>query len=144
MRSEKTLRSESVKTMTVVEAWGTGLQRIQSAVREYGLPEPEFVEMSESFRVNLYRTHDVKTMNVGENVGNVGENVGETTDKDGDVKETILQFISENNRTSAVVVAKALSVSPRTIERYIRELRAESRLVRHGTARGGYWEVKEL
>ena len=39
----------------LIEAWGTGLQRIQSSAREYGLPEPEFVEMPESFRVNLYR-----------------------------------------------------------------------------------------
>ena len=36
------------------------------------MPEPEFVEMPESFRVNLYRTHGVKAANVG----NVGENVG--------------------------------------------------------------------
>ena len=60
------------------------------------------------------------------------------------MKETIIQFISENNRTSAAAVAKALSVSPRTVERYIRELRAETRLIRQGTARGGYWEVKKL
>ena len=49
------------------------------------MPEPEFVEMPESFCVNLYRTHGVKAANVGnvgENVGNVGENAGETTDKE--------------------------------------------------------------
>jgi predicted HTH transcriptional regulator len=39
-----------------VEAWGTGLQRIQSAAKEYGLPDVEFIEMPESFRVNLYRS----------------------------------------------------------------------------------------
>ena len=39
----------------LIEAWGTGLQRIQSSARAYGLPEPEFIEMPESFRVNLFR-----------------------------------------------------------------------------------------
>ena len=39
----------------LIEAWGTGLQRIQKAAKEYGLAEPEFIEMPESFRVNLYR-----------------------------------------------------------------------------------------
>ena len=39
----------------LIEAWGTGLQRIQSAAKEYGLPDVEFIEMPESFRVNLYR-----------------------------------------------------------------------------------------
>ena len=38
-----------------IEAWGTGLQRIKNAAKEYGLAEPEFIEMPESFRVNLYR-----------------------------------------------------------------------------------------
>ena len=41
--------------MGLIEAWGTGLQRIQGSAKEYGLPSPEFIEMAESFRVNLYR-----------------------------------------------------------------------------------------
>ena len=40
----------------LIEAWGTGLQRIQNAAKEYGLPKPEFIEMPYSFRVNLYRS----------------------------------------------------------------------------------------
>ena len=39
----------------MIEAWGTGFKRIRNAAKEYGLPEPEFIEMPESFRVNLYR-----------------------------------------------------------------------------------------
>ena len=39
----------------LIEAWGTGLQRIQTSAREYDLPEPEFIEMAETFRVNLFR-----------------------------------------------------------------------------------------
>ena len=31
----------------LVEAWGTGPQRIQNAAREYSLPDPEFIEMPE-------------------------------------------------------------------------------------------------
>lgn len=43
-----------------IEAWGTGIKRIQSATKEYGLPEPEFIEMPETFRVNLFR-HSLPT-----------------------------------------------------------------------------------
>ena len=39
----------------LIEAWGTGLQRIQNLAKEYGLPDVEFIEMPETFRVNLYR-----------------------------------------------------------------------------------------
>jgi len=38
-----------------IEAWGTGLRRICNAAKKYDLPEPDFIEMPESFRVNLYR-----------------------------------------------------------------------------------------
>ena len=142
----------------LIEAWGTGLQRIQNAAREYGLPEPAFVEMPESFRVNLYRnplllqgigqTVAEQRQNIGEgsvnddeNVGDVGENVGEKSVNDGDAKESVLNLITDNRKASASEIAKTLSVTQRTVERYIRELREEGRLIRHGSARGGYWEV---
>ena len=114
------------------------------------LPEPEFIEMPESFRVNLFRqpfiTDDRKnnteiddpknmSVNVGENVGDVGEGVG-------DIKTGILKLISDNNKISASRISKKMSVAQRTVERYMKELREEKKLIRHGSARGGYWEVK--
>ena len=129
--------------MGLIEAWGTGLQRIRDAAHEYGLPDPEFIEMSDGFRVNLYRriTHINKQTcecdvgeNVGENVGDVGENVG-------DVGTMILNCISNNNRVSATEIATKLSITPRTVERYIKLLREDGTIVRHGGARGGYWEI---
>ena len=41
--------------MGLIEGWGTGLQNIRQAAAEYHLPEPEFIELGETFRVNLYR-----------------------------------------------------------------------------------------
>lgn len=149
----------------LIEAWGTGLQRIQNAAKGYGLPEPEFIERPESFRVNLYRNPlpmqgigqtsvehwknigDVSVkfseslVKFGENVGDVGENVGEKTPNDRDMKASVLKIITDNSKASASEIAKVLSVTQRTVERYIRELREEGCLVRHGSARGGYWEV---
>lgn len=129
----------------LIEAWGTGLQRIQNAAKEYELPESEFIEMPESFRVNLYRKPLSSVVDasvkIGDNVGDVGENVGEKAVNVGDVKASILKIITNNSRASASEIAKVLSVTQRTVERYIRELREEGRLVRYGSARGGYWEV---
>lgn len=133
--------------MGLVESWGTGLLRVRELAREYGLQEPEFVEMSGLFRVNLYRS-PLKTENhlnneknsnlvgdVGDNVGDVGDNVGE------DVKSFILKLISENNKISATEIAQQLSVSKRTAERHLKELRENGKLKHHGSARNGYWEV---
>ena len=129
----------------LVEAWGTGLRRIKKVTREFGLPEPEFIEMPESFRVNLYRGpfQVDERRDVGEKLEDVGD-VGENEKlplNDEDAKATVLKIIIGNNKVSAAGIAKDLCVTQRTVERYIKELREEGNLIRHGSARGGYWEV---
>jgi ATP-dependent DNA helicase RecG len=110
------------------------------------LPEPEFIEMAETFRVNLFRSQlstdsqkkdDAMSVNVGENVGDVGEKIA----ADGDAKKIVMQIISDNDVVSAAGIAKKMSVTQRTVERYIQELRVEGKLIRHGSARGGHWEI---
>lgn len=171
-----------------VEAWGTGIQRIRRAAREYGLPEPEFIELPESFRVNLFRSLStaessqsnsnrltyvretavndrvMSEINVGiaKNIGNVSEinrgisqnvgemseinteiseNVGEKSVHVGAAKKKMLKIIADNNKISAKEIAKIMSVTSRTVERYIQEFKQEGKLIRHGSARGGHWEV---
>ena len=41
--------------MNLIEAWGSGIPKLMDAMREYGLREPEFIDMGIGFRVNLYR-----------------------------------------------------------------------------------------
>lgn len=41
--------------MEIIEEWGTGIRRIIKRAEEYGLPKPEFLEIGDTFRVNLYR-----------------------------------------------------------------------------------------
>lgn len=63
----------------LIEAWGTGLQRIQTSAREYGLPEPEFIEMPDTFRVNLFRKplQTEKRQSNDDNFGDVGKKISE-------------------------------------------------------------------
>ena len=139
----------------LIEAWGTGFKRIRNAAKEYGLPDPEFIEMPEMFRVNLYRKpmtsvgnasakvgNDVG--NVGNDVGNVGEQFSEKSVEDSDLKASIMNLISADSKVLSSEIAKQLSVSRRTVERYIKQLREDGQIIRHGSrTRGGYWEVKE-
>ena len=41
--------------MNLVEAWGSGVPKLMQAMQEYGLREPEFIDMEVAFRINLYR-----------------------------------------------------------------------------------------
>ena len=42
--------------MGIIEQCGTGLQRMIQGCREYGVREPEFIDMGDAFRVNFYRS----------------------------------------------------------------------------------------
>ncbi|ALU16383.1 hypothetical protein ACH52_3652 [Eubacterium limosum] len=52
--------AEVFSRMELIEEWGTGIRRILKRAEEYNLPKPEFLEIGDSFRVNLYRTADKK------------------------------------------------------------------------------------
>ena len=41
--------------MNVIEAWGSGIPRMFREAQEYGLREPELIDLGSDFRVNLYR-----------------------------------------------------------------------------------------
>lgn len=47
---------------------------------------------------------------------------------DGEAKEFVLKMIAHNNKVSASEIAKVMSVTQRTVERYIGELREEGHL----------------
>ena len=140
----------------LIEAWGTGLQRIQNLAKEYGLPDVEFIEMPETFRVNLYRmTSPMENkQNIGETSavdrykdGDSSVKFGENSVKFGDgvrgnTKTKIIQMMEKDNTVSAARIAESLKMSVRAIEKNIRELREEGYLIRHGSARDGYWEVR--
>ena len=114
--------------------------------------------MPETFRVNLYRkpmndvgnnsvkdgNNVVNVGNVGNNVGNVGKTIDENSEKELDLKASIINIIKADSKVLSSEIAKKLFVSQRTIERHIKELREDGHLIRHGSkTRGGYWEVKE-
>ena len=48
--------AEVFSRMGTIEQWGTGIQRMIQGCREYGVREPEFIDMGDAFRVNFYRS----------------------------------------------------------------------------------------
>lgn len=58
------------------------------------------------------------------------------------ISEDILQYIRKTSSISAATLAKNLGISPRQVQRYLKQLRESGRIERIGGTRG-YWEVKE-
>ncbi len=70
--------SEAFHYMKIIEAWGTGLGRIQNSCREYGLKEPVIEEFGDGFRVIFYRkviNADQKVISEPEKVISTDQNV---------------------------------------------------------------------
>ena len=49
--------------MNIVEAWGSGIPKMFREAEEYGLREPELIDMAGDFRINLYRKDAVTDQN---------------------------------------------------------------------------------
>ena len=66
---------------------------------------------------------------------NVGNNVGNNDKR-------IINILKKNPTYSAALIAKEIGLSSRQVERIIRRLREEKKLIRKGSPRSGYWSVK--
>ena len=142
--------------MGLVEAWGSGIGRILSAAREYGLPTPSVEVFDNMFRVNLFRkvqengNKDDFGEDFGESFGvNGGEDFGDKSGmrRDGhkltDTQRKVLDYIAEDKYISAREMADKIGVSGRTIENNLKKLKELEILTRHGSPKNGYWEISD-
>ena len=152
--------------MGLIDAWGTGVKRIRDAAAEYGLPEPEFLEMDDTFRINLYRnsddangandanhdaneTSDKHQENIGKASGKHRNNIGKASGKDPESpnyqmnrsQKKIIEIISHNGYITIPEISEQIGISERNVAGNIRTLKEEGILVRHGGRKEGYWEI---
>ncbi len=128
--------AEVFKTANIIEKYGSGIKRVIDAFREYGLKEPFFEPMMGGLNVTVYKAKNREEINEGVNVGvdvgvDVGVNVG--------VNE-LFKFIVEHQpvRTNTLI-STFNTVTQRTIERWLKILKDESKIVYQGSPKtGGY------
>ena len=59
--------AEVFSRMELIEGWGTGIRRIIKRAEEYQLRTPEFTEIGDTFRVNLFRKEGKKPIKADKN-----------------------------------------------------------------------------
>ena len=138
MRGSSKIRNTGIaeifSRMHIVEGWGTGVQRMLDGCKEYNIQPPKFTEIGDCFRVEFFR----KNTNVQENVHvNVQENKKMTK------KEWVFELITERNDISNKEIAEKLNCSPKTVYRYIKELKSDSIIERVGSDKQGYWKINK-
>jgi ATP-dependent DNA helicase RecG len=104
-----------------IEAWGRGIEKIMSACKEWGKPEP------------FYQVRPNEVM-IGFNTEpRFGEN---------QTNEKILEFMRQNPKISAKAIAIEINLTARGVEKSISTLKSAGLVERVGPTKGGRWVVK--
>lgn len=106
--------AEAFHYMHIVETWGTGIPRIISRCREYGLREPEFEEFGDGFKVILYR----KVVNESLKVSNATENLSNGLKKMGNALEKVSNEDQKESNTfdAYIPILEKAKITPKFIE----------------------------
>lgn len=128
--------------MNLAEAWGSGIPKLMQAMKEYGLREPEFIDMDVAFRINLYRgQNEVIEVNVPNSEPN---DLNEPNrDHKKDLESRVSELLRQNPELTHKALAEALSVSAVTIKRTLSKMQHEGKVIREGSNRKGKWILKD-
>jgi len=150
--------------MNMIEEWGSGIPKLMREMEEYGLREPEFVDMEIGFRVNLYRKQNLATnQETSQEIHNTNQEINKTNQEtnqelvDTD-HETEQQGIPGRELANSDKVCKAITENPSVTQKELQEItglsrsgvryilqqmRDAGRLERIGSTKNGKWILKE-
>lgn len=136
--------------MNIMEHWGSGIPRIIRRCREFGLDEPELLEIGGSFRINLYRFRD-KTK-IGKNTDKIKESTEKvristekvriSADTLNENQKKIVQYVNDKGRVTNKEVQELLKVKESRALKILRELVETGVLKKEGKFKGTYYKLK--
>ncbi len=111
----------------LIEAWGRGTIKILNDCKNAKIAMPIFKYDLSGFLVIFSFIQKTPKINVKDNLINAAE-------------ELILTYISNNNKITIPELIKKTNTSRSTIERYIKKLKRNGKIVRIGSDKSGYWK----
>ena len=134
-----------------VESWGRGFIKIKNECEAIKASLPEIHARGRGVSVvakGCEKYLSLLNNNVAKNIIESENDLSseKSSEKFGDdllneTEEAILSIIEKDSSISAASIAKRLNITSRAVEKNIKNLRERGILVRHGAARGGYWEI---
>ena len=131
--------------MNLVEAWGSGIPKLMQAMQEYGLREPEFIDMEVAFRINLYRDQNETDyhfdMNgIGKNADKMPESADKVLENADKVlinvqEKNIYDYIQKNNSITTAQAAECAGVKQRRAREILSKMVKKGLLKKCGASR---------
>lgn len=139
--------AEVFSRMRIIESWGTGIKRMFSSCREYGIRDPELLEIGDSFRVNLYRPsysgNDAQSSPKSSPKSSSKSSSKSSPNGLNATQQKIMQMIRKNSRITQAEMAEIIKISRRAVQKNIKELVDQGIIIHEGSTRNGYWKIKE-
>ena len=139
--------AEVFSRMRIIESWGTGIKRMFSSCREYGIRDPELLEIGDSFRVNLYRPsysgNDAQSSPKSSPKSSSKSSPKSSQNGLNATQQKIMQMIRKNSRITQAEMAEIIKISRRAVQKNIKELVDQGIIIHEGSTRNGYWKIKE-
>ena len=114
-----------------VEHWGTGMLKVFSLCREYGLKEPVVEEWSESLVVTLWRKS-------GDKVAIRSDKVAIRSDEN---TQNILEYLKDNGSITNSTAQKLTSLSPSGVRRIFAKLVKQNVLIAVGDKKSRIYQL---
>jgi len=146
--------AEIFSRMGIIEQWGTGLQRMIRGCREYGVQEPEFIDMGDVFRVIFYRSNSETGIKNAEIFTKTGIESVKTSIETGiemeedellsalsDTEKRVVRLILKNPEITQDKMAEIMGMSKNGIRYVMNNLKNREILVQVGSTKKGKWII---
>jgi len=133
--------------MKIIEQWGSGIPRMFDEFKEYGLREPELIDLDGDFRVNFYRNMESHSLaEATQTTQSTTQTTQSTTQTTQSIQLTaqdkqVLRIISVQPTITQPNLALEIGWPIDRVKYYIKKLRGKDILRRNGTSRNGTWEI---
>lgn len=152
--------AEACAYMKIIEKWGSGIPRLFQECKEYGLPEPELIDLEGDFRVNMYRNNPLlmgreQYIDPTQVNGNPTQASGNSTQASGNPTQangkrqlsagetTVLNILRDNPSLSQKRIAERLNWKVDRVKYYLNTLKRKKAVERVGSSQKGFWKINE-
>lgn len=140
--------------MNLIEGWGTGIPRLIRQMKEYGLREPEFIDMDVALRINLYRLADeiqYSTVKLPESALKVRDNAKVRSKCSqsalnldlSEQEKLVVSYIDKNESITSAKLMQLLNVKKRRAQIILSNLTALGIIRREGISRNTKYVINQ-
>ena len=131
--------------MNLIEQWGSGIPKILTQTKEYGLPEVEFIDMENALRVNMYRAlpeDEKQAIKTSDKKQAISDKNRRQTIKSSDSRTMFAEYMSQHGMSTTTEMAKFSGLSPQRTRAILSKMVDDGIIIAEGANRTRKYRLK--